>query len=328
MHIPMIWVPRTKIIEAKESIIMPTGLSGRMRLQTYGPDGRPRRDSGWFKNLITDNGLDAIGRGNFCDTWLVGTGNATPQVTDTGLVNQVATATSVVDSASASNQTADSYHYRSYTRRFSPPGVNHNLQEAGIRLNSSNGLFSRALILDGGGSPTTFPWDADEALDMTYELRAYPPLTDTTSTMTVAGEEYDITIRAAEVGSWSFDSGPGFDSGFAFGTTTAWAYNGTIGAITGVPSGTAAAANSKSNTAYSNGSYVRDCQAVWGLTSGNLAGGITAFLLLFGTYSSTGGAQLGGMRFQIGIDGGENIPKTGSVNLSMNFRQSWGRRAL
>ncbi len=326
MDIPMIWTRRPKIIEARDPVIITSGMTGRMRLQSYGPDGRPRRDSGWFNNLITDNGLDAVGRGNFCDTWLVGTGNTTPQVTDTGLVNQVATATTVSDSSTGSNQTADRYHFRTYTRRFTAPGSNHNLQEAGIRLNGANGLFSRALILDGGGSPTTFPWDADEALDMTYELRMYPPLTDATSVMTVASVDYDITVRASSVGSWGFSGGPGFDSGFSFGNGCT-AYNGSIGAVTSVPSGSTSSSTSQSNSAYSVGSYERDCQSVFGLTDGNLAGGITAFQLRLGTYSASG-AQAGGTRFQIGIDGGDNIPKTGSVNMSLGWRHSWARRTI
>src|SRR5574337_141503 len=71
-----------------------------------------------FDNLITNIGLDRIGYAvengfwkNFIDSVRVGTGTATPSVSDIALGNQVA-ATSTVVSGSAiwsSDQTADRY---------------------------------------------------------------------------------------------------------------------------------------------------------------------------------------------------------------------------
>ena len=46
---------------------------------------------------------------------------------------------------------------------------------------------------------TTITPLADEILDVVVEVRYYPPLTDTTGTVTLNGIDYDYIIRAASI---------------------------------------------------------------------------------------------------------------------------------
>ena len=61
------------------------------------------------------------------------------------------------------------------------------------------GAVLRALILDGGGSPTTLTILSDETLDVTYTIRVYPPTTDVTGSITLDGVSYGYTIRPCNV---------------------------------------------------------------------------------------------------------------------------------
>jgi hypothetical protein len=327
---PRIWTRRPTIIEPRDPFNYRVQLAGRIRLQTIRPDGTVHLDTGFFHNLITNAGLDLIGSGNAgLGQFVVGTSNTAPANTDTGLVAQVASTTTQQVFTSAANQGAEHYAVVTETKRFSAPGVAHNLQECGVKGGASNAtLWSRALILDGVGAPTTLVWAADEALDMTYELRIYPPAADVDTTMDVAGVTYDIRIRQANAGAWqpvTNASMPGIKGGWGF-AQGALAYSGAIGAVTGAPAGTSGNDTSDVNSAYVNGNYYRDFTSTWGLTAGNV-GGIVSFVVNCGTYSNAG-AQTAGMRFQVGIlsGGTGSIPKTGSNQLSMNWRHSWARR--
>ena len=59
--------------------------------------GEKRIAADWFPNLITDAGLNRMGSGQFLTTCMVGSGQTTPQFTDTSLVAQVASTTTTTD---------------------------------------------------------------------------------------------------------------------------------------------------------------------------------------------------------------------------------------
>lgn len=336
MDAPRIWTRRPRILELRDPFILRPTIQGFYRLRTIRPDGSVNRDTGEFPNLITNSGLDAAGGshgGPSLTNYRVGTGNATPTVTDTALVAQVAQTTgggAQVASTTLANQGADHYVQTSSTARFSPPGVSHNLQECAVAGASGQPVASRALIVDGNGDPVTLPWAADESLDMTYILRAYPPAADVDTTMVVSGVEYDIRIRQANAGAWLLTgynpSGSAYNGLSAVSDSPVTAYNGAIGAITGAPTGSSASATSATLAAYSNGNYYRDVTSTWGLAAGNLSGGITAFLLGIGRPGF--GASAGQRQFQVGIlSGGTGaIPKDGTVQLALGWRHSWARR--
>lgn len=311
-----IWVPRTKIIEPKEALSLVSRVQGFFRLEVYRPDGRKRLDTGFFPNLILDQGLNTIGTtGGWLGACRVGTGNTAPANGQTNLISHVAGTSTTQASNTGAQSSAPYYGWMTKTYRFSPGAAAGNLAEVGIGTSTSNGanLFSRALILDGALSPTTLTVLSDEFLDVTYELRVYAPPSDGAGTIMISSSNYDYVSRASQANSagvWSPGT-TGF-SGGGGGTSSVTAYSGAIGAITSTPAGSQSS-QTPSDIAYSDSTYRRDFTASWGLNDANFGGsGITAFRTAF---------QCGAMQY--GLTPG--IAKDATKTLAMTFRHTWGR---
>lgn len=322
----MIWTPKRTILEPKREILLPTRLRGFFKFEAVDRRGRRRVLADWFPNLITNAGLNIIGTaGGYLSRCRVGTGSAAPAVTDTELDSLLAaTNTRAVGDVTTNSGASDYYTSKVIVYRFGEGVAEGNLTEVGIATSDSGAtLFSRALILDGIGSPTTITVLADETLDVTYELRNYPALTDVTDTITISGDDYDYTLRPASVSdaaSWGNTStgGRGGMNSITGVGTVGTAYSGAIGAVTTIPSGTSANITSAVDTAYGNNNYYRDWTAVWGLSAANF-GGVRSFMIPFGSE-----AQFG--RIQVEFD--PVIPKTSSDVLSMVFRHVWARGTI
>lgn len=307
-----IWVPRTKIIEPREAFNSQQKLAGHFKFEAIKLDGRKRVLADWFPNLILNAGLNRIGaNGDFMDYCRVGTGNTTPTNTDTNLVAHVAgTSTSPAQVQSAQGSPPYFGYFRK-TFRFGQGAAAGNLAEVGVgwAATDASNLFSRALILDGDGDPTTVTVQSDEFLDVSYELRSYSPDTDVDSTIDISGDSYDITARASNVNSTSWSPSA------AAGVTGGTAYNGTIGAVTSAPSGSTGNVSGALSDAYSTDTFYRGYTLTWGLANANLAGGISAIHSSFG---------MGAMQYAIDPP----IPKTNIQTLALNFRQTWARKTL
>ena len=296
---------------------MNTTLKGFYRLIISQPNQTPRIDTGWFENLVLDSGLNRIGSGVWASHCQVGTDNTPPQPTNTSLLGLFASTTTVAESSSGAQGSAPYYGYlrRKYT--FAQGTFNNtNLAEVGIGWDA--GLFSRALIADINGNPTTITILSNEQLDVIYEIRLYPPLTDTITTYEFEGQTYTYTARAAVVASGSSSAGWGMTGDVisisSAGTTYApVAYDGAIGAITSTPSGNTSTRTSNSTAAYGNNNLYRDMSATWGTDKANFALGVKSVLL----YTNGMGA------FQMQID--PPLTKTSIDSLVMNFRVSWSR---
>lgn len=285
-----------------------------------------REVAGVSANLLLDQGLDRLGANTgwaaYCQ---VGSGNTPPVDADTGLETFVA-ATNTQESATRFAQGSPPYYSSAVkTYRFAPGTATGNLSEVGVGWGSgASDLLSRALIVDGGGSPTTITVLADEFLDVTYTLRVYPPTVDVVDSITISGVEYDYVLRACTVtaaySSSGFDFTWGYSidsfnsSGQATTATSAQAYNGSLGAITTVPSGTTDARTSQSNAAYGTNDLYRDVSFVWGLSDGNLAGGISAVAF-----------RIAWSSWQISFS--PPIAKDATKTLSLTFRVTWDRYA-
>src|SRR5690606_33028436 len=166
-------------------------------------------------------------------------------------------------------------------------------------------LFSRALILDDEGNPTTITVLEDEFLDVSYEFRVYPPESDVMGQVNIGGVDRDTVRRAALVTNTSVWAPPGNgDQGGisptpgTIPTRSARAYNGALGDVTGVPSGTFSDRSAVNPDAYTEDTFYREALVTWGLNAGNLSGGISAIRFALGTGSTTSG--LGAM--QISFD--------------------------
>lgn len=292
-------------------------LAGFFKIEAVRPDGSKRLLADWFPNLITDAGLDHVGNAiAYLGRIVVGSGNTAPANSDTTLVSQIASTTNLQSQSSAAQSSPPYYGSITFTRRFATGVAAGNLSEVGVGPTSGS-LFSRALILDGVGSPTTITVLSDEALDVTYELRMYVPTADVTSSIVIAAVTYNYTIRASIATNTIWCPTLSADDPTLSNAT---AYTGAIGAITSGPSGGGFIGGATSYAAvgsYSNGDYHRDSTATFGLNDGNDVSGIRSCTYTFGANGNGFG------RFQ--IDFGASIPKDSSHVLTLGFRVTWAR---
>jgi hypothetical protein len=184
----------------------------------------------------------------------------------------------------------------------------------GIGIAATNtSLWSRALIVDEFNVPTTISVLSDEVLDVTYELRLYPPLVDGgPATISISGTNYDVTWRAADVDGFNWHYYIGSTASFTQQSNTHAVYNGLMNVdITGTPSGQGTS-QSMGNVAYSNNSLQRDGSVSYNLNDGNLSGGIKSCV----TYTT-----LGAFQFEFN----NPIPKDNTKTLTLTHRISWSR---
>ena len=135
-------------------------------------DGSERVLSYGFDNLILDSGLDNAAVESVLQGCAVGNGTSQPEESQSSLDSLVAfqTTTGIGDSSSIFDEENDVYggvNTREYT--FSEGDAEGNLSEIGVGW-SSSALFSRELIRDENGDPTTITVLADEELVVTYQL--------------------------------------------------------------------------------------------------------------------------------------------------------------
>jgi len=286
-----------------------------LKIDTNGEEikGSRRILADWFDNLITDNGLDLFGGSSYLAYCQVGSGSTTPANGNTALASFVAGTSTTQSSSQGAQASAPYFCWRQKQFRFAAGVAAGNLAEVGIGASNSGNLFSRALILDNVGSPTTITVLGDEVLDVTYELRVYPPTTDWTGTVTLDSVSYSVTGRAAGVISNTYWAMAAVGSNNSL--VSCAAYNGSIGAITTIPSGTPGSVSSLSTGSYSAASLQKSGSLVWDLNSGNLSGGITAMLMTFGAGS-----------YQFGFS--PAIPKNNTKVLSLDVKTSWARKTL
>ena len=273
----------------------------------------------WFPNLITNQGLDRLAVSSTVLYCSVGSGNSTPIVGNTGLDLKVGSSASKSDAiASGAISVAPYYGWSRYSFAFPVNTVIGNLSEVGIGWGSganNDSLFSRSLIKDGNGNPITLSIVADDLLTITYELRLYPILTDSTGTINTGLGTHTYTLRAANVtkSPWYATFG---NYGVLGYSSTAYVYPTGIGDIFNAPSGSWSGYvyTREKATPYVAGSHYRDMVLSFGIDSGNNAAGIRSFAWL----SDNG---LGA--FQVQFE--PAIPKTNLQRFDITIRVSWGR---
>lgn len=265
-------------------------------------------------NTIVTSGLDQIGGGNnliyYC---CVGTDSTGTTMNMTSLGNQIAQTTTVQTNASGTQSSAPYFSWYRRTFRFAQGAAAGNLTEVGIKTGSGT-LFSRALIVDSAGQPTTLTILSDEYLDVTYEFRMYPDTNDVVMTVPLNGTDYVCTLRAANV-----NSTPSyFDDGIASGlgsSSTSYMYSGGIGSVTSNPSGSSHYHGTSLVGAYVNGTFERTYNFWAGLNNANFSEGINSLYLR----TSKG-------NFQVGFS--PAIPKTSYMTLSLNLTVKWANYTI
>lgn len=307
------------------------GLQGEYRIEVRGGDGQIRQETDWFDNLILNQGLDRLGTSGTVkfNRAVVGTGTIAPDETQIALQAQIAASATSTSPISSTNSGAPLYETQLvYSYAFTQGAVVGNISEIGVAWDTTN-LFSRALIVDGGGSPISITLTAIDQLTVYYRLTLRPTLTDTTGVVDISGTPYNYTARAAQVGSFFTSPGSlfgGTDSNLssfstcgASGSTGWWGVRGTgstLGSITGSITGGTQVGGSSSSTfsSYTPGTYYRDSTLSLPIASGNASGGIVT---LWSYWSSTD-AQY---QWQFS----PAIPKDNTKILTLTFRFGWSR---
>lgn len=281
----------------------------------------PTRESEWSNNLITDYGLNRIGTGSLMAGIAVGSGNTAPAVTDVALQSQIARSNTQQGTETYPYSTSSPYYsalVRTY--RFAEGVAAGNISEVGVigLYSGSYPLSSRALVKDIAGNPTTITVLANEILDVVYESRVYLQETDSSAgPFEYLGQNYNAIIRAMNAASGNQYGLVRNGAGWSWLATPR---NGPIGAITGSPTGTAGSGTTLNPTAYSDNSLKRQYSGTFGLTFGNVAGGIKSISLTDSTGSSKPPL------YQIEFD--NPLPKTSNETLTLTFEVSWSRRAI
>lgn len=292
------------------------GVSGEYRMVVRrAADRSIVRDTGWFENLITDAGLNRLGSGGWHGHCHIGTGTTTPANGDTALAAQAASTNS---SQILSPANSGSPLYKSTTTivyRFTAGALNGNYTEVGISWGNTT-LFSRALIVDGGGSPTSITVTSSEYLDVYYRLSMVPDLTDSTYSCTISGVTYSVTRRAGDVSNayaWVPANSAWIPCGGRGGSWTIQGYTGTLGAVTGGPNGSGTSSfNVATPGSYSNNSYQRTSSMSFGLGDLNVSGGIKTLYC----HDTVGSWQ---------HEFTPVIPKDDTKIMTLSFSLSWGR---
>lgn len=293
----------------KIPVDLKVGLSGRFKIEKI-KNNRRQVLLDWFPNLITNNGLNLmVGSAKF-NKCFVGSGSGTPQVSDTQLESLIAES----DSAGSIDSGIDTNNKFTYMRRtftFDAGSATGNLSEIGVGASSTD-LFSRALILDDHGNPTTITVLSDEILVVTYECRVNQPLGD----YNLSVDGYSVVLRAQSIGDTDAWAGPHrpiyMDTEVSTadpGRASAW--TGPIGDVYSTPSGTRYGRSSVSTDSYNDNSYTLTGEILFDISDANDT--LTAF--------SWSWAAMGG--WQMSVD--PPIVKTSSDELRIKTRVTWGR---
>ena len=148
-----------------------------------------------FDNLVTDAGMRALLQDNFFNRCDVGTGTTEPTPQDTTLVNLLAHTNTQgslrmgfgeYGNRISTATTVTLQIERQY--QFNVGQVVGNVSEVGIRI-ENGGLFSRALVRDSNGNPTSVTVMEDEQLIVGYVFRLTYPQIDTPVSLSLGNDE-------------------------------------------------------------------------------------------------------------------------------------------
>ena len=307
---------------------MQVGLHGEVKVIVKRADGTVRLDTGFFPNVITNLGLDALGNNhnlfNYC---AVGGGNSTPLNTNTKLDNFLAVGSQISSESKYDyDPVRDTEFYKcSRTVGYRFEGLdNKNISEVGLvgdyrpELHSA---FTRTLIKNSAGEPTVITVLSGEILELQYRLWQVFDVKDKDQVVTamIDGVEvpFNVKIRLAGVGGnlggWSYAAVVGAHLNFwgnnyhRFGT-------GELGEITGHNSELTSYCSLRWE-AYQPSTYKRKfyvnasiTEAVHPIRSFLFFTGLGAYQVRFGT-----------------VDGDLPIDKTNQDILQLGFEMSWGR---
>ena len=308
---------------------MQVGLYGEVKVIVKRADGTVRLDTGFFPNVITNLGLDALGNGkdlfSFC---AVGGGNSTPLNTNTKLDNLLGVGSQISSESKYDyDPVRDTKFYKcSRTVGYRFEGLdNKNISEVGLVDNDGSSqlpAYTRTLIKNSAGNPTVITVLSGEILELQYRLWQVFDLKDKDQVVTamIDGVEVpvNVKIRLAYVGgtygSWGYHSIIGAPITFR-GSARPLFGTGELGEITGMISGRTYELSNISWEAYQPSTYKRKFYVNTSIIEAVLP--IRSFLFFTG---------LGAYQVRFGTVAGDlPIDKTNQDILQLGFEMSWGR---
>lgn len=303
------------------------GVAGYFKIEAIKVDGEGNEISrrvaaDWFPNLILNQGLDRMADNNdFMSSVQVGSGSTAPADTDTQLQSHIAGVGSITSNTYGAQSSAPYYGWRRNTWRFTAGTATGNLSEIGVGWSATGAtLFSRSLIKDEEGNPTTITVLADEILDVTYELRNYPFLTDLPGSFDIGATTYTTSMRAANVtseygiftGGWGVNTRGPMSQNPAYLPCVLYA-GATMGAITDMPTGATSTLSGlwDSQSTYVPGTYTRTATCKWPVSSAITNVSHISF-------------ALGGCTTQMSLSPA-TLSKTTAQELKITVTLTWGR---
>ena len=291
-----------------------TGVRGFYTLQVRTAEGEVKQEA-YFQNLITDAGLDMLGESTFISLrFALGTGTGTPAPSDTTL-----TGTTLLGTGSASvanNAAAQIPPYKTSTtwsQQSAQGGVAGTWTEVAIGAGTTAAsfkAFSRALIQDASGSPTSITILPTEFLTVLYTLELIVPADDVVGVVGI----HTFRVRAASatsISSWGMNTS---NSLRPFRSPAAIiAYSGPLAAVTSSPTGALTGNAPATFNSYVAGSFELSGSCTFSITSGN--GTIRCI-----TLPPIGPSVA---KFQCEVD--PPIVKNNTQTLTIGFRFTWGR---
>lgn len=186
------------------------GLKGKYQLVVRGPSGTRKRD---VPNLITDQGLfwlNRLGRGSgqpgagqpfdaYCH---LGTGSTAPSAADTTLEARVASVAVAPGGRSVWRDPDSNYEVHEYrtSYTFAQGAVTGVIAEVGVGPNANGtGICSRALVVDGAGSPDPITVTSADTVTVEYAVETYVDSTEV-QTGTIGGSPYQAVPRGTPEG--------------------------------------------------------------------------------------------------------------------------------
>lgn len=222
---------------------MQVGLYGEVKVIVKRADGTVRLDTGFFPNVITNLGLDALGNNhnlfNYC---AVGGGNSVPLNTNTKLDNFLAVGTQISSESKYDyDPVRDTEFYKcSRTVGYRFTGLdNKNISEVGLVSSNDprqHSALTRTLIKNSNGDPTVITVLSGEILELQYRLWQVFDVKDKDQVVTAMIDDVEVPvnvkIRLADVGGLSYNNIVG--QGVTYrGDTYPLFGTGEIGEITG-----------------------------------------------------------------------------------------------
>ena len=293
---------------------------------TKASTGEITKETGWFKNVITNFGMNYIADAsiNALSGAAVGTGTIPETVNDTALQTFLARTNAATPGSSNGSPQIGSNVSPYYAKvvvgfRFAEGTAAGNLTEVGIvaqYAGPSWPLWSRTLIKDQSGSPIAITILPDEILDVTYECRVYPQEVPTTSVINILGVDYSCK----NVGQQLTSSSNAYPLLRGFDTTSdavCQAFNGPLGpAPNNLPTGASLGSRTTSIAiAYVQNSFTSI--GVHTFSPGNATGNIRSIAIRPSSLAPSYSLELT-----------PAFPKTATLEFKVTHKVTWSRRVV